>query len=285
MIYFYQYYKLSLNFCIGPTLFGGYLNDPERTADVLVTVNNQIYMKTGDLARYNARGELVHAGRIDFQIKVRGQRVETTEIEDTIISWSPGKISNCLVTKAPQNDDLLVAYIISNELDIPIDDIRAYCSKKLRQFMVPTYIVILDKFPLNANGKIDRKQLPLPSLPCDASTKFNQYEDRPMSELEEKVHELWCSKLHLDIVPLHMSCFALGGTSLSLMQFFNYYQYHLAPDKQLNVLDFFINSTVDGHIQLLINSKTKIQNILIPLHLVQGMSFSILDLQCMYLSS
>jgi hypothetical protein len=139
--------------------------------------------------------------------------------------------------------------------------------------MVPTYIVILDKFPLNANGKIDRKQLPLPSLPCDASTKFNPDDDRPMSELEEKVHELWCSTLQLDTVPSHMNCFALGGTSLSLMQFFNYYQYHLTPDKQLNVLEFFMNPTIAEHIQLLTNSKTEAHIIWSSLHLEQGMLF------------
>ena len=56
------------------------MDDPERTANMFVTIGNQVYMKTGDLAFYNTRGELVHVGRIDFQIKIRGQRVETYEI-------------------------------------------------------------------------------------------------------------------------------------------------------------------------------------------------------------
>ena len=92
-----------------------------------------------------------------------------------------------------------------------------------------------------------------------------------MSELEEKVHSLWCSILRLDVVPIHMNCFALGGSSLSLMQLFNYYQFHLAPDKELNVLDFFINPTITEHVQLLINSKQKLHIMWSPLHLVQGM--------------
>ncbi|CAF3911367.1 unnamed protein product, partial [Adineta steineri] len=72
----------------GLALFDRYFNDPERTNNMFVTVDKEVYMKTGDLARYNERGELVHAGRIDFQVKVHGQRVETTEIENTIITWS-----------------------------------------------------------------------------------------------------------------------------------------------------------------------------------------------------
>jgi hypothetical protein len=234
---------------------------------MFVTIDHQVYIKTGDLARYNSRGELVHVGRIDFQIKINGQRVETTEIENTIMNWSPDKISNCLVTKTLQNDDLLIAYVISNDLELGTEEIRDYCSVHLRQYMVPSYLIILDKFPLNANGKIDRKQLPLPSI-------LNNYlpiEDRQMSELEEEVHRLWCSTLRLDAVPHHMNCFALGGSSLSLMQLFNFYQFHLAPDKQLNVVEFFINPTIAEHIRLLINSKTKTHIVWTPLHLVEGM--------------
>jgi hypothetical protein len=67
-----------------------------------------------------------------------------------------------------------------------------------------------------------------------------------------------------------MSCFALGGTSLSLMQIFNYYQAHLVPEKQLNVVDFFINPTIAEHVKILINSKAKTLMVWKPLHLVQG---------------
>ncbi|CAF1312241.1 unnamed protein product [Adineta steineri] len=139
----------------GSALFDRYFNDPERTDNMFVTIDNQIYMKTGDLARYNERGELVHSGRIDFQVKVHGQRVETTEIENTIITWSSDKISNCLVTKAPQNDDFLVAYVVSNDLQIDTEELRQHCRKYLRQYMVPSIFIILEKLPLNANGKID----------------------------------------------------------------------------------------------------------------------------------
>ncbi|CAF1354197.1 unnamed protein product [Adineta steineri] len=259
----------------GPTLFKCYLNDPELTDKMLVTIGSQVYLRTGDLARYSALGELVHVGRVDFQLKVRGQRVETVEIENTIIDFSPDNISNCLVIKMPQNDDLLIAYIISNDFELPIEEIRDYCNKHLSQYKVPSYYVVLDKFPLNTNGKIDRKQLPFPSLHGDPIANFVQTEDQPMSKLEEEVHSLWCSTLRLDVVPRHMNCFALGGSSLSVMQLFNYYQFHLAPDKQLNVLDFFVKPTITEHARLLINnSKAPAYIFSSPLHLVQGMASS-----------
>ncbi|CAF1505285.1 unnamed protein product, partial [Rotaria sordida] len=174
----------------GSTLFNCYLDEPERTTNRFVTIQNQVYLKTGDLARYNTKGELIYVGRIDFQMKVHGQRVEPAEIENTIVSWSPTKISNCLVIKAPQNDDLLVAYVVSNDSELNTEEIRSHCNQYLRQYMVPSYFVVIDKFPINANGKIDRKQLPLPSLRLDALTNFPPIEDRLMSELEEKVHRV-----------------------------------------------------------------------------------------------
>ena len=99
---FESLFKNFFHSFVGSLLFNGYLNDPERTANMLVTINNKVYLKTGDLARYNKRGELVHAGRADFQIKIRGQRVETTEIENTIMRYSSENITNCLVTKFPK---------------------------------------------------------------------------------------------------------------------------------------------------------------------------------------
>jgi len=78
--------NISFDFFTGPTLFNCYLNDPKRTIEIFFTIENQVYMKTGDLARYNARGEVVHVGRMDFQIKIRDQLLETSKIESTIIT-------------------------------------------------------------------------------------------------------------------------------------------------------------------------------------------------------
>ena len=209
---------------------------------------------------------------MDFQIKIRGQRVETTEIENTIINYSPDRISNCLVVKAPHNDDSLIAYIVSSDLAYDISQIRDHCQRHLRQYMVPSHFVVLDKLPVNASGKIDRKQLPLLALLSDASTNLPQINNPFTSELETRVFDLWRSEFGLPNISHHMNCFELGGSSLSLMQLFNKYQHQLVPDKKLNVLDFFINPTIANHAQLLMNSESKTTTIWHPLHLIQGMS-------------
>lgn len=236
-----------------------------------VTIDNEQFFKTGDLAQYNTGGELVYNGRVDFQIEINGQRVEAAEIEMTILAWSLNEISNCLVVKCFQDDkNSIVAYIISHNLQLDIESLRNYCGDHLRQYMIPSYFIILDNFPLNTNGKVDRKQLPLPSVAGKVPTQLIQADEGPLSELEERVHDLWCTMLHLDAVSRYANYFALGGASLSLVQLFNYYQFYLTPDKQLNVSDFFFNATIADHVRRLISSETKTTNIWSPLHLTQG---------------
>jgi hypothetical protein len=239
----------------GAGLFQCYYNNIELTNRTRVTINDEQFFKTGDLAHYNSRGELVHDGRVDFQIKIHGQRVEAVEIEGTIIAWSPSEISNCLVVKYTQEEDFLVAYIISNNSKLDTDAIRDYCKERLRQYMIPSHLIVLNKFPLNANGKIDRKQLPPP--PRNIPAEFVKADEGPLSEFENQVHRLWCSMFQLDFVPRHANCFLLGGSSITMMRLVNYYQVHLVPDKKLDEHDFFENPTIADHVRHLTNSCTK----------------------------
>ncbi len=187
------------------------------------------------------------------------------------MNFAPRKISNCLVCKLSQTDDYLIAYIISDDCELNTEAIRTHCGKYLCQYMVPVCIMVLDQFPLSPNGKVDRQNLPLPSLLSINSFNSNRINSERLSKSERKVHDLWCMILRLETIPRHKNCFALGGSSLSLMKLFNYYQYHLAPDKQLNILDFFTDPTIVGHVQLLINSKSKAATVWHPLHLTQGL--------------
>ncbi|CAF1188610.1 unnamed protein product [Adineta steineri] len=243
----------------GAGLFQRYYNDPELTKKTRVTINNEHFFKTGDLARYNTRGELVHVGRVDFQIKIRGQRVEASEVESVIMAWSPNVITNCLVVKLTQEEDLIVAYMVSNNLKLDIESLRDYCKERLRQYMIPSHFIVLDKFPLNVNGKIDRKQLPSP--PSNVPSGFVKADEGLMSELEDQVHRFWCSKFELDSIPRDADCFALGGSSLTMMLIFNYYQANLVPEKQLDDLEFFTHPTIADHVRLLTCIKTKTSSI------------------------
>ncbi|CAF0897899.1 unnamed protein product, partial [Adineta steineri] len=198
----------------GPTLFNSYLNNSEQTISKFTTINDQLYVKTGDLARYNGRGELVHAGRADFQIKIRGQRVETTEIENTIMNSHPGKISNCVVAKLTQNDDLLVAYMVSKDSKLDIEEIRNYCNKHLYQYMVPSFFVFLEQLPLNANGKLDRQGLPIPDISVLSTNAIDHQYVEPKNELETLVHSVWCKVLGYNRISTLTNFSSIGGYSL-----------------------------------------------------------------------
>ena len=264
--------KLYFSHIIGAGIFKCYYNNHDLTKRTRVTINNEQFFKTGDLARYNAHGELVHVGRIDFQIKIHGQRVNINEIENIVIDWSSNVISSCLVVKFPQvNQDSLIAYLVSKNTKLDIASLRDYCREHLCQYMVPSYFIVLDKFPLNANGKVDRKQLPLPLSSDILTTKSIKNNEKPMSKLEDEVCRLWSSLLGLDLVPRHANLFALGGSSLLFMQLFNYYQTHLSTNKQLSVTDFLINPTIAEHVRHLTDADTKMANTWQPLYMIEGM--------------
>ena len=244
---------MYLDISVGSTLFNSYLNDPKTTVKTFVTIDNQIYAKTGDLARYNARGELVYAGRVDFQIKIRGQRVEAAEIENTIMNSYPGKISNCLVMKADQNDDLLVAYVGSTEPELDIEEMREYCKKHLHQYMVPSFFMMLEKLPLNANGKIDRKQLPQPNL--SSFTLLSASDDHTShSHIEQSVQNIWrqvlrCGEQRISITT---NFFSIGGHSLLLIELYHRYQAIFAFDAaQVSIAQFLQRPTIEQHAKLL----------------------------------
>ena len=270
---------------------------------MFVTIDNRVCVKTGDLARYNERGELVHAGRVDFQIKMRGQRVETAEIENTIIDYCPSKISNCLVMKVPQKDDSLVAYVASSDLALDIEEISNHCKISLHQYMIPSYFVLLDKLPVNANGKTDRAQLPVPSLlNCISNTVIEagyQLVSKDLSttpelsstlttsndhfspdlsdELEVYIHSLWCQTLSYSTISTKVNFFHIGGHSLLLMQMYYNYKMTLNIDmKSVDVTNFLQNPTIADHARFLreaLNDENKYDNSSSQSSHIQGINF------------
>ncbi|CAF1029834.1 unnamed protein product [Adineta steineri] len=244
----------------GPTLFNSYLNNPELTTSRFTSINNQVYIKTGDLARYNAQGKLFYVERADFQIKIRGQRVETTDIENTIANSYPGKISDCVVTKLAQNDDLLVAYVVSKDSELDTEQIRNYCNKHLQQYMVPSIFVFLKQLPLNANGKIDRQRLPVPDIVVLSTNVIDRQYIEPNNELEMLVHSVWCKILGCNRISMVTNFFSIGGHSLLFIEIYQYYQTLFNFDNEtINTRPFFEHNTIAEHAKLL--EDIKIDNI------------------------
>ncbi|CAF1526956.1 unnamed protein product, partial [Didymodactylos carnosus] len=236
----------------------------ELTAEALVhlpNINAKCY-KTGDLGKYDANGEIVYCGRTDFQVKLRGQRIELGEIENVIVKSSSSQISNCVVNKVHDDktkQDYLIAYIqmaannAMNEGDKLKSQAKLYCQTHLPLYMVPTMFTILDKFPLNSNGKIDRKLLPKLDF-----TAANMNDDmtitEPKTDVEREICNLWCKILCLDKISMQQNFFASGGTSLSIIQLFHCYQANFTLNKHLSISDIFQHPTVEEHVQLINNN-------------------------------
>jgi len=207
--------------CIGGDGVGpGYLNMPELTAATFITnpyqAGDTIY-RTGDRVRYLANGDVEYLGRRDHQIKLRGYRVEVGEIQ-ALLNRDP-RVSESLVDvkKNASAVDQLVAWVATDlsESDYPqlVADLRTLANQHLPRFMVPDAWVVIASFSLTANGKIDRKALPLPEW----GERKVQYV-APRNELEVALVDIWADVLHLDQVGIHDNFFELGGHSLLATQ-------------------------------------------------------------------
>ncbi|MFI9811686.1 non-ribosomal peptide synthetase [Saccharothrix variisporea] len=181
----------------------GYLGRPALTADRFVPdplgpAGARLY-RTGDLARLLPDGQLDFLGRNDFQVKVRGHRIEPGEVE-TALTALPD-VHGALITA---QDDRLIAYAVTNR---PGEDLRTALAERLPEHLVPSVVLTLDRFPLTANGKLDRAALPTP-------TSRHTGEHRPLTATEAALAAIWRDLLDVPEVRADDHFFALGGHSL-----------------------------------------------------------------------
>ncbi|CAF4680112.1 unnamed protein product, partial [Rotaria sp. Silwood2] len=168
----------------GVGVFAGYLGRDDLTTKALVEIDGVTYYRTGDLVRMDSSGLIYYIGRQDHQVKLHGQRIEVDEIERCLLDTH---ITACVVVKF--GEDHLVAYVQGS--GISEEDLRTHCRSRLPPFMIPSMFVVLDHLPLNANGKVDRKHLPIPDF-SSLSTSSSIIYQAPRTEMEERVHDLWC---------------------------------------------------------------------------------------------
>ncbi|AJX35693.1 non-ribosomal peptide synthetase [Burkholderia oklahomensis] len=195
----------------------GYLGDPARTARAFVPdpfspePGRRLY-KTGDLARYRPGGTLEFLGREDFQVKIRGQRVEIGEVEKAI--GDHDNVRQAVVAAARDGKDrlYLLGYVIPHRHPAPtVAELRAFVAGRVASYMVPASFVLMDEFPLNANGKVDRKRLP---KPADQDIFRRNEHVAPATQTEARLAELWRELLDVDEIGALDSFFELGGHSL-----------------------------------------------------------------------
>ncbi len=194
----------------------GYLNRPELTATQFVAdpFNSEagaLLYRTGDLARWTADGVVEYLGRNDDQVKIRGFRIELGEIEARLAACPGVKEAVVLARQDEPGHKRLVAYLVAEaDSSLSVPELRRELAASLAEYMVPSAFVVLESFPLTANGKLDRRALPAPDADAYASREFQA----PEGELEITLARLWSELLKIERVGRHDHFFELGGHSL-----------------------------------------------------------------------
>lgn len=204
--------------CIGGVgLARGYLNRPELTSEKFIQnpykKGDRLY-RTGDLGRWRQDGNLEYLGRIDDQVKIRGHRIELGEIE-LALSGHP-KVEQVIVLARSLHDSAdneLIAYTTG---EASATELKTFLKERLPNYMVPNYYVNVDMFPLTSNGKLNKKELPLPT---ETGTDSSVY-IAPTTKIHKTLARIWSEVLrcNIDNIGLNSDFFELGGDSIKSIQ-------------------------------------------------------------------
>ncbi|NLR68631.1 amino acid adenylation domain-containing protein [Chitinophaga varians] len=221
----------------------GYWGDPALTAasfiqNPLHQDYEDILYKTGDLGKYLADKSITYVGRIDSQVKIRGNRVELSEVMQTIAGYTGIKHTEVVSIEQEDTGTILCCYYTCDNGDIDQTELKRYLDRNLPAYMHPSYFVKLDAFPLNLNGKIDKKALPKP----EDMLYLQQGFDPPENELEKAIADIWSSVLGIAKIGVNHSFFQLGGHSLTATKIVA--GIHQKLHKQISLKDFFEHNTV-----------------------------------------
>ena len=237
----------------GIGLARAYLGDPEKTAECFIinplekTPYTHLY-RTGDKARWGNDGQLEYLGRLDNQIKIRGYRIEPAEIEAKILLQSLVRECRVLAKPDPANTLQLICYCIlyanKNSKEKSSIILQKNLSAVLPDYMLPAYYIILEKFPLTQNGKIDEKLLPPPEwqLNHNNSADYGQAKNARHT-FDQELSIIWTQILGLEPKNIKNNFFTSGGNSLSALRLI------LAIEKQfavqISVNDLFAAPTLE----------------------------------------
>jgi amino acid adenylation domain-containing protein len=227
----------------------GYWNRPDLTAERFLNIPSlsaQPIYRTGDLARFLPDGNVEFLGRADYQVKLRGHRIEPGEIEAILEQCHGVRQAVVVVREDREGDKRLIAYLVAEDTGPEaVGTLRSVLELKLPDYMVPSAFVFLPELPLTNNGKIDRKallKLPPPNLA--AGSAVSQPESPPSNEIERIVAAAWQDALGIPNVGINDNFFDLGAHSLTVAEVQAKLQEALGRDVAL--LDLFQFSTVSA---------------------------------------
>jgi amino acid adenylation domain-containing protein len=221
----------------------GYLGRPAATAERFVPDpsggGGRMY-QTGDRVRVTPAG-IEFVGRVDDQVKLRGFRIEPGEIDGVIMSHHDVAACATVVRTTEDGDRQLVAYVATNGGATSAHELDELVRRELPAYMRPWSITLLDALPLNANGKIDRRALPVPSQPLAGHGTGGP---RPRTPTERRLAEIWHEVLGVDSVTSDADFFDLGGHSLRAMQLLSRVQSDFGVELELR--EVFEHPTIAG---------------------------------------
>ncbi len=233
----------------GVNLSPGYCNQPELTQERFIENpfdERSILYKTGDLARWLPDGEIEFLGRIDNQVKIRGNRIELGEIELAIQSYE-GIHSAVVLTKEGQSGLQLVGYISANQ-EYAEDDLRENLASKLPEYMIPSYFITVDQIPVTVNGKVDRNALL--SLKRERENKYVA----PRTDLEKKLEYYWKQTLALEKIGIYDNFFRTGGDSILAIRLIGILNNELST--AIRMVDLYENDTIQKMALFIENTAT-----------------------------
>lgn len=232
-------------YCSGVQVAKGYWRNPEKTRDSFIIhprTGERIY-RTGDLGRYRPDGNIEFLGRADFQIKIRGHRIEAGEIEAVLTRHPAVKAAVIIALGQGQSKERLLAYLVPEGKIAPdLDELRDFLSRKLPDYMMPSAFVFLEAFPLSANGKVDRRSLPTKDILIqDLTTTFIP----PQNNIEQTIASVFQTVLNLDKVGTSSNFFEMGGNSFLIAKVYNQLKNELPEEfTSVSLLDLYKYPTI-----------------------------------------
>ncbi|WP_270355687.1 non-ribosomal peptide synthetase, partial [Bacillus velezensis] len=222
----------------GRGLARGYLNREEETAKRFTAdpfVPGERMYRTGDLVKWNAQSGIEYIGRIDQQVKVRGYRIELSEIEVRLAQLADVHDAAVTAVEDKAGNTALCAYVAPRQDDI--EALKAALKDTLPDYMVPAFWVEMDELPVTANGKIDKKALPEPDIEAGSAAY-----KAPETEMETLLSDIWEEVLGLDQIGVSDNFFTLGGDSIKGIQMASRLNQH---GYKLEMKDLFQHPTIE----------------------------------------
>jgi len=206
----------------GAGLARGYVNRPALTGERFVphpfgAEGGERLYRSGDVVRWMRNGVVEFKGRADGQVKVRGYRIEVGEVEQ-VISRHP-VVQDVIVLAREEREGegkQLFAYVVAGDSQgVTPKELRAYVKERLPEYMVPAAFMLLDRFPLTPNGKVDAQALPSPGA---TNGEPGQTYEAPRNPVEETIALIWSELLHVERIGVNDNFFELGGHSIFVIQ-------------------------------------------------------------------